>query len=126
MQGVSDGACGFTSHVTVCRSIGSRTEKCERPLVDQISVVFCINVGTEKDKEIAPVFLPSLQTAQYTIFGNGAQPMKKFTRSESEKPVENDLTKNNVAAHSHTGLVILTFCFFPLEKERGRERGRAN
>ena len=84
-----------------------------------------------KDKEIAPVFLPSLQMAQYTTFGNGTQPVKKFTRSESKKPLENDLlSKNNLAEHSNTSLLILTFYFFPLEKEREtereRERGRVN
>jgi len=61
--------------------VALRTEKCERPFVDQISVVFCINERTEKDKEIAPVFLPSLQMAQYTTFGNGTQPVKKVHKN---------------------------------------------
>jgi hypothetical protein len=68
----------FAGHVAL------RSEKYEVPFVDQISVVFCINEGTEKDKEIAPVFLPSLQVAQCTSFGIGAQLVKKFTRSESK------------------------------------------
>ena len=82
------------------------------------------NEGTEKDNEIAPV-LPSLQMAQYTTFGNGAQPVKKCTRSESKKTIENDLlSKNNLAEHSNTSLLTLTFCFFPFGRERERERER--
>jgi hypothetical protein len=92
------------------------------PFVDQISVVFCINEGTEKDKEItpAPVFLTSLQVAQCTSFGIGAQPVKNFTKSESKKHLENDLlSKNHLAEHSNTILLILPFYFFSVrERER--------
>jgi len=87
----------FAGHLAI------RTEKCEAPFVDQISVVFGINEGTEKDKEIAPVFLTSLQVAQYTSFGIGAKPVKKVTSSESKKHLENyHPCKNNLAEHSNT------------------------
>jgi hypothetical protein len=86
--------------------------------------LYCsINEGTEKDKEIAPVFLPSLQVAQCTSFGTGVQPVKKFTRSESKKCLENDLSKNNLSEQCNTILLILTF-FFPV-REREREGGDA-
>jgi len=87
----------FAGHLAI------RTEKCEAPFVDQICVVFGLNEGTEKNKEIAPVFRPSLQVAQYTSFGTGAKPVKKVTKSESNKHLGNyHRCKNNLAEYSNT------------------------